>query len=302
MKHRDYLKALIVLLFIANTAYAQKWSFAAVADPRAGFADFKRTLTELKRLSMNPDPKMFKPEFVLVNGDFDPAEMDFKIFNEVFPPKSDSSSLFLPVLGNHDLDYEFFIKEKMINNKKIFKKFSESSFSYYTDIKNCRVIVVDQYNGTGFNSGCINEAGKKWVEEKIRTSKADHIFIAFHEPAFPRVRHFGNSFDQCTKERDEFWNMLLKYKSKVRAVLVGHTHSYYKMKIADVKGDANDKNKYPIEEGGIYQFDAGGAGNSEDGTVTAIQFLVDNKNVTARVIQSGKGEKNFKVLETIEIN
>ncbi|MFA7227481.1 MAG: hypothetical protein WC061_00480, partial [Melioribacteraceae bacterium] len=151
-------------------------------------------------------------------------------------------------------------------------------------------------------SGCINEAGIKWVEEKIKSAPAEHIFIALHEPAFPRYRHVGNSFDECVKERDEFWNMLLKYRSKVRAVLVGHTHYYYKMKIKDVGGDATNKDKFPIEEGGIYQLDAGGAGNSREGEVTVIQFLIDGGKVIARVVQSPKGEKNFNVVETIELN
>jgi hypothetical protein len=296
------LKSFILILIFTNISTAQSWSFSSVADPRSGFADFTRALNEIKKLTVNPEPKMQKSEFVLVNGDFDPAEINFKIFNEVFPPNSDSSSLFLPVNGNHDLDYEFFIKEKMFKDRKMFNKYDGTSLSYYMDYKNCRIIVVDQYNGTGYNSGCIYEAGIRWVEETINSAAAEHIFISFHEPAFPRYRHIDNSFNECVKERDEFWNMLLKYRSKVRAVLVGHTHYYYKMKVRDVKGDANDKDKFPIEEDGIYQLDAGGAGNSKEGEVTVIEFLIDNSKVLARVVQSAKGEKNFKVLETIILN
>ena len=302
MKKVSFTKLFFFLLLNSSLLFSQQWSFSVVADPRSGFVDFKRALTEIKKLTANPEPKIQKSEFVIVTGDFDPAETNFRIFNEVFPPNSDSSSIFLPVIGNHDLDYTFFIKEKMFDDQKLFNKYDNSSFSYYVDMNNCRVIVVDQYQGTGFNNGCINEAGIKWVEEKIKSSTAEHVFIAFHEPAFPRYRHVGNSFDACPKERDEFWNMLLQYKNKVRAILVGHTHYYYKMKIRDVKGDATDKDKFPIEEGGIYQIDAGGAGNSKEGEVTVVQFLIDGDKVLARVVQSKKGEEIFKEIETIKIN
>ncbi|PKL82895.1 MAG: hypothetical protein CVV24_07820 [Ignavibacteriae bacterium HGW-Ignavibacteriae-3] len=301
VNNRLLLIAILVFVFSGITP-AQSWSFSSVADPRSGFDDFKKALIEIKELKTNPEPKIQKSEFVLVNGDFDPAEINFRIFNEVFPPNTNSSTKFLPVLGNHDLDYLYFINGKMTNDKNVFQKFDDSTISYYTDIKNSRIIVVDQYQGTGFKSGCINEAGINWVEEKIKSASAEHIFIAFHEPAFPRFRHIGDSFDACLKERDEFWNMLLKYKDRVRAVLVGHSHYYYKMKIQDVKGDANNPKKFPIEEGGIYQIDAGGAGNSKEGEVTVVQFLIENSKVLARVVQSQKGEKDFKVLETIEIN
>lgn len=302
MKKIFFNKLFFLLLINSSLLFSQQWSFSVVADPRSGFVDFKRALTEIKKSTGNYEPKIQKSEFVLVNGDFDPAEINYKIFNEVFPPNSDSSSIFLPVIGNHDLDYTYFIKGKMFDDQKLFNKYDNTSFSYYMDMKNCRVIVIDQYEGTGFNNGCINETGIKWVEEKIKSATAEHIFIAMHEPAFPRYRHLDNSFNSCPKERDEFWNMLLKYKTKVRAVLVGHTHYYYSMKIKDVKGDVNDVNKFPVEEGGIYQIDAGGAGNSKEGEVTVVQFLIDGRKVLARVIQSKKGEEKFKEIESIKIN
>jgi hypothetical protein len=302
MKKR-LLKALFFFLLInSSLLLAQKWSFSFVADPRAGINDFQRALTEIKSLSLNPEPKMSNSDFVIVGGDFDPAEIDYKIFNEVFPQNIKPSPKFFPVMGNHDLDYTFFIKEKILGKQQLFKLNDSASFSYYVDWKNCRLIIIDQYKGLGTKNGCISENGIRWVEDLIKSSNSPHVFIAFHEPAFPRYRHIGNSFDACIKERDEFWNMLLKYKEKVRAVLVGHTHFYYAMKIKDVKGDAADKDKFPVEEGGIYQIDGGAAGNSEDGSVTAVEFMIDNESVIARVIQSKKGEKDFQIIETIKIN
>jgi len=115
----------------------------------------------------------------------------------VFPQNIKTSPKFIPVIGNHDLDYTFFIKEKIFGSQKFFNWHDSSSFNYYVDWKNCRLIVVDQYSSFGLNNGCINENGIKWVEDLIKSSNSKHVFIAFHEPAFPRYRHVGNSFDAC---------------------------------------------------------------------------------------------------------
>ncbi|MFA7228926.1 MAG: hypothetical protein WC061_07820, partial [Melioribacteraceae bacterium] len=139
MSNRGFKKIVLLLFAYTGVTLSQSWSFSSVADPRGGFADFRRALTEIKKLTANPEPKIQKSEFVLVNGDFDPAEINFKIFNEVFSPSSDSSSLLLPVIGNHDLDYAFFIHEKMFKNQPLFNKYGDSSFSYYMDMKNARI-------------------------------------------------------------------------------------------------------------------------------------------------------------------
>jgi len=291
---------LAIILSCAEITFSQIWSFSSVADPRSGFVDFTKALTEIRDLTVNPEPKMKSSDFILVNGDYDPADKNYQIFQEVFKNSSNKIK-FLPVMGNHDLDSYSYIKKKIISDDKAFVFYDSSSLSYYMDWKNSRFIIVDQYNGTGFNSGCINQAGINWVEQKISSSNAEHIFISFHEPAFPKYRHINNSFDECKMERDEFWNMILKYKDRVRAVLVGHTHFYYDIKIKNANGDVTDPNKFPIEEGGIYQIDAGAAGNSEDGKVTIVEFLINGKDVIARVVQSEKGAGIFKELKTIRI-
>jgi hypothetical protein len=80
----------------------------------------------------------------------------------------------------------------------------------------------------------------------------------------------------------------LKYRDRVRAVLVGHTHSYYRMRVLDPAAkEANDPTAFPDKDGGIYQIDAGAAGNGKKNTIVQIQ--TEGKNVLFRVIQAGRG-------------
>jgi hypothetical protein len=166
------------------------------------------------------------------------------------------------------------------------------------DWKNTRIIVVDQYKVTGFKSGCINQTGINWIESLLRPADTiKHIFIVFHEPAFPRFRHIGDSFDNCPDERDQFWNMILKYKDKVRAVLVGHTHYYFAMKIRDPEGAVQNTETFPMEEGGIYQIAAGTTSDQYDKKITLTRFLINENKVKAQVLQADNGKNNWQIFD-----
>ena len=72
--------------------------------------------------------------------------------------------------------------------------------------------------------------------------------------------------------------MLVETDKRVRAVFVGHTHQYSRIRVYDPAGQAaNDLSVFPDEEGGIYQVDAGAAGHGDKNTVVHIQ--VKNKNI-----------------------
>ena len=95
--------------------------------------------------------------------------------------------------------------------------------------------------------------------------------------------------------------MLIRHKKLVRAVFVGHTHEYYRMRVLDPSSDeANDMDKYPDQEGGIYQVDVGASGNGNRNTV--VRVLVNGKNVTFRVVQARNGKnRKFRVKDGWEI-
>ena len=190
------------------------------------------------------------------------------------------------------IDFEF-IRDKIISAIPGVVRLSDKSCSYYYDYNNVRVISIDGYSGEIGRQGVINEKGREWAEDVIKSApeNIEHIFIAFHAPAFPRVRHTQDSFSADPEQRNAFWNMLVSHRDKVRAVFVGHTHSYCRMRVLDPAGSAaNDFSAYPDEEGGIYQINDGSTGNGTKNTFVLVN--VEGKNIYFRVLESenGKGQ------------
>jgi 3',5'-cyclic AMP phosphodiesterase CpdA len=288
-------------LLLSSLQYAQQWSFSLVGDPRSGHRDFKSALLEMKKTVIG-DKNIPPMDFLVVTGDFDPPDENYQIFKDVFVDAPEKPSLY-PAIGNHDLKYFEFMLALIFGQKGSPHLYDSSCYSFYVDWKNARFIFVDQYKTTGFKSGCINQTGLQWIEKAINSADTlKHIFIAFHEPAFARFRHVGDSFDGCPAERDQFWNMIVRHKDKVRAVLVGHTHFYYAMKVRDPEGTVRDVNKLPIEEGGIYQIDPGAAGNQADKKITLVRFIVSDENVKAIVLQADSGDNNFTTTAEFDLN
>jgi len=95
--------------------------------------------------------------------------------------------------------------------------------------------------------------------------------------------------------------MLISHREKVRAVLAAHTHNYSVMRVRDPRGPANDGKSYPDEPDGIYQFDAGGVGNSDDGKITVITFFIAGKAVSAQTVQSPNGKADFSVIRKLDL-
>ena len=222
----------------------------------------------------------------------DPLKLRYEDYLNVFT-NAVTRPILLPVIGNHELGdsavHFQYARDVLIPLVPGAVRRHDTSCDYYLDHKNVRIIAVDAYTDFG-KYGVINDEGRQWVEQVIKATplSIDHIFISFHEPAFPRYRHVGGSFDLNPKKRDAFWNMLLENRARVRAVLVGHTHTYYRMRVLDPAGkDANDPKSFPDEEGGIYQIDAGAAGNGDTNTIVQVQ--VEGKNLFFRVLQAENG-------------
>jgi len=79
---------------------------------------------------------------------------------------------------------------------------------------------------------------------------------------------------------------ICRHKNKVRAVFCGHTHHYYKMKIADPESkEANSAKCFPMQEGGIYQIDIGAAGRRHTLNETYVQTIVADNKIVINVFQ-----------------
>ncbi len=383
MRHRRILlqvplilSLLIGCLFLNLPTRAFGFSFAVMSDPHGASDSWKNTLTEVRDMTVNPEPKFSKTVFLLVTGDTNPIDLRFKDYTEVFKNTSPMPT-FLTVIGNHEFDDSGgmpggmpagmgmppegqksppmmppqgsekqpsaskapetagrgpspngviqapgnppgmypnngdpniididFIKEKIISAIPGVVRMNENSCSYYYDYQNVRIICLDGYSGDTGKQGIINDTGRKWTESVIKSApeNIDHIFVAFHAPAFPRVRHTHDSFNADPTQRNAFWNMLMAHRDRVRAVFCGHTHYYNRMRVSDpADGPANDFTVTPDEPGGIYQVNAGSTGNGNKNTFVRVE--IDGKNIVFRAYEAENGKAQpFSVLDEWRID
>jgi len=188
------------------------------------------------------------------------------------------------------IDMEF-IRDTIIAAIPNVVRMSEDSCTYYSDHKNVRMISIDGYSGEAGTGGIINDTGRSWTEAAITSApgRIDHIFIAFHAPAFPRIRHTHDSFNADPEKRNAFWKMLVSHRDKVKAVFCGHTHYYARMRVIDPAGEAaNDLTAYPDEAGGIFQVNAGSTGNGMKNTF--VRVCIDGKKVCFRAFEAENGK------------
>jgi hypothetical protein len=217
-----------------------------------------------------------------------------EVFHRVFSDVRETP-LFLPVVGNHDLGaVDFETAAEIVRNLEYTTR-RDDKLNYYVDYRNVRIIAVNAYGmhdndlAPNFRLGCLNSKGIDWVDDAISSAThADHVFIAMHEPPFPRTRHVGGSFDECEEERNAFWDMVVSHRGKVKAVLVGHTHCYSRMRVKDPRSaGANDPDEYPDQEGGVYQVDCGACGAGIRNTVVNIEIA--GEDVSFRVVDAHDG-------------
>ena len=103
---------------------------------------------------------------------------------------------------------------------------------YYVDIGNARIVVLNvDYNYTRGKGGKLSPALDKtqleWLKKVLKDNKKEHLFVCFHEPAYPLGPHIGSSLDARLNERRLIWNLLSRYSPD--AVFVAHEHFYARM-------------------------------------------------------------------------
>ena len=193
-----------------------------------------------------------KGAFMISPGDIDPPWVVRETLSKVFG----KDYIWYPVVGNHDSETRkdmAYLREYNAGGNKlpfivnIGPKGSEETM-YSFDYGNVHFAVLNQYydgNSDIGTDGDIVDSTYLWLVHDLNNTKKKYIFIAGHEPAYPlpdmdnkRLRHYGDSLDKYSKNRDRFWK-LLKEKGVV-AYFCGHTHNVSIKKID-----------------GVYQIDAG---------------------------------------------
>jgi hypothetical protein len=270
------LAALLLLALIRSPAIAEKWAFTVIGDNRSASASYRNVLNEIRTQTVNPGMVFPSLDLVVACGDLDPLEKNYAIFREVLETRMPA---YFPVRGNHDspADVRFIMQKILLPYGKSINRQDEGSLNYFTDWKNARLIVLDQYSP--FGKSFDGDSALKWIESALKApDQIRHIFVAFHEPYLPYY-----------PEKDPFWNLLVREK-RVKAVFAAHTHTY-------------QMRRFPEKGTGIYYVNAGNAGQAShsDNRQTIVEVMVNGEEVTFRVIQAQDGTTDFNVREEWEI-
>lgn len=228
MNSKKFLSALILLIFMAGSSFAQKnspiepWFFIQLTDPQFGMFESNNGFEKETVLYEKAVEKInnLNPDFVVITGDFvnnansDTQIEEFKRITAKINPK-------IPVYytpGNHDLG-QITDGESI---KKYFQNYGSDKFSF-------------THKGSafiGFNSSLIKDKLEKpeqeqydWLVKKLSESHgAQHIILFCHYPFFIKT----------VDEPTAYSNIDLGYRKKyldlfnnnnVEAVFSGHYHN-----------------------------------------------------------------------------
>ena len=285
--------ALSIVLLTAGFLHAQEISFVAIADNRSYGTEYRLLLHELNDMTVNPEPVIPYPQFLVACGDIDPVAVNMAVYNDTsaypnLPP-------YYPVVGNHEFetpsDMDYILNSMIPYLENVVNGGKQGTYSFDYEYVHC--IVLDQYAST--DDGEVDGDLQAWLQADLNATEKDHVFVFGHEPAFPRYRHIGDSLDQFKDSRNAFWNMLVM-DPRVRAYFCGHTHYYSRMRVFDpttVGGSG-----FPDQDGGVYQVDCGAAGHSlSDGRMTLVYVHIEEEDVRFRVVTSPREEVHWEVTD-----
>lgn len=251
-------------------------------------------------MTADPVPKFPKAECIVINGDIGGIRSRMRFFRYIFRHDSVMNAVY-PVIGNHESRRQrTIIIKKVIPGLDSVRMMNDHSAHYFVDWKNARFIILDQYTDEAAQ-GCLGQKTFKWTTECIDDARSDtelkHVFVFFHEPAFPRHRHLDDSFNECPKLRDRFWRMLVANRDMVRSVFNGHTHSYSRIRIFDPESEeANNPAMFPDQENGIYQIDSGASGQGN--RIAIIRIEISDRQITGRAVEAKEGWRSrFKLID-----
>lgn len=285
--------ALCLVFLTVGLAPARDVSFIVLADNRNNTVQYRAALQEINDMTVNPEPAIPSPHFLVACGDIDPVASNMAIYTDTLmypnlPP-------YYPVVGNHEFetpsDMDYILNSMIPNLKNVVNGGKQGTYSF--DYGNVHCIVLDEYSTNG--EGEVDTNLQAWLQQDLNATAQDHVFVFGHEPAFPRHRHMGDSLDQFPESRNAFWDMLV-IEPRVRAYFCGHTHYYSRMRVVDPTkvGAAG----YPDQNGGVYQVDCGAAGHAlSDGRLTLVYVHVDEDAVRFRVVTSPRNNVQWTVTD-----
>jgi 3',5'-cyclic AMP phosphodiesterase CpdA len=274
MKIRNICKILVLILAIQmfeSLVYAgeKNLKFAVISDIRR---DGMRAAMEFI--------KSQEVDFIIVPGDFYYSQKGYySWFSDygyrVEPGKEPHQQGVYFAIGNHDDPpsggnfFKFYIAKAYPKNGP---EGAPEGTIYSFDRGNCHFAVTNPYWDQP--EGKYTQTQLGWLARDLSQSSQTFKFVVGHEPAFPLIKHVGDSLDADPENRDAFWRILTD--NGAQAFFCGHTH-----------------NLSHVIKKGVYQFDAGTV-NNDNMSVTIVEISAANAIVRSykTVDNSLEPEKN----------
>lgn len=245
-------------MIVANQP--SSFHFTVTADQRGFHTGFSNVLNGIKSVARGAGV------FHITTGDFDDTpEQNRDMVDAVL---GQNFVWFTPV-GNHETETPTemtWVRDEYNNGNGVrtpLKNFTlqngptgsvETTFSW--DVGNAHFIQLNEYWNGNTNAGSDVGLGTDanivsnmlvWLTADLMTNTKPVKIVFGHEGAYlpPGWRHAGDSLDQYPVQRDAFWSLLAS--NNVQAYINGNSHLYYK-----------------LYTNGVYDLDAGNAGNDTD--------------------------------------
>lgn len=223
--------------------------FVVMGDSRGDWGDavneatLRKLLTQVKSLQPQPSFILFTGDQIR-GGNVDKELAQWKnIVDDYFP-----LHMYYPSLGNHEDDERLFSKHFTHLPDEQLPGYRRSVYTF--DYQDARFIVLNSNRTDEKKRYVVDEEQRRFLSDKLASSKKSYDFVMFHVPAYPASAHFGKSLDANPAERDAFWSVLDRFQ--VTAAFVGHEHNYNRRQV-----DASFHKGYGHS---LYQLTVGGAG------------------------------------------
>jgi len=199
------LSIVAILTLISTATIAAPYTFIAYGDTRSQPDVHRAVIARIVDAH---------PEFVIQTGDLvsdgrNPVQ--WAEFDAITQPLRTATIAYYPARGNHDLGGIY------INHAP--KKYDSGNGYYYTFTRhNCMFVAVDSMDPGGVSPA---SAQYKWLEAELAKTKAEHIFVFFHESPFSVGPHGPD------RDAQQFLHPIF-VKYHVSGVFCGHDHLYYR--------------------------------------------------------------------------
>lgn len=237
------ITAAICLFILVSVAPSFAWKFASIADSRG--TDNGVNSAELTKIINRVNSE--GADLVLFEGDaVTGSTSDSTLSSQMSYWVSIMNKLNAPWYycpGNHEITTS-------TNQSVLSSKVSQPTNGPSSDTEMVFSFNHQNAHFVFLNSnhyGQTHHVQRTWLSSDLAANTQPHVFVMYHEPAYPSGPHIGSSLDYYPSERDDLWNRMIA--GHVSMVFDGHEHLYARSKHGSIIQVTNGSCGAPLQTG-----------------------------------------------------